>query len=193
MPAFPELTGPLTNERVLLRDAAERDIPEVLIAYQDDPALFARLGRERPPSAAELGQAAENEAAERTAGRSAEFTILSPGSDVCRGQVNVHHVDWENARGELGIWVSPQSRGMGLGSGALRLLAAWLMRDCGLERVELLTEPDNERMLRAGHSAGFVHEGVLRAYALERGRRIDLAILSLVPGDLSLVPGDLAG
>ncbi len=184
MPAFPELTEPLVSEHVVLRDAAERDIPEVLIAYQDDPELCARLGRERPPSAAELGQAAENEAAERAAGRSAEFTILAPGSDACRGQVNVHHVDWENARGELGIWLSPESRGRGLGSGALRLLAEWLLHHCGLERVELLTEPDNGPMLRAAGAARFVREGMLRAYLLERGRRIDVAILSLLPADL---------
>ena len=184
MPAFPELTEPLASERVVLRDAAERDIPEALIAYQDDPELSARLGRERPPSAAELGQAAEREAAERAAGTSAEFTILVPGSEVCRGQLNVHHVDWQNARGELGIWLSPQWRGMGLASDALRLAGAWFLRECGLERLELLTEPDNEAMLRAARAAGFVHEGVLRAYLLERGQRIDTAILSLLPEDL---------
>ncbi len=184
MPAFPRLTDPLANEHVMLRDAAERDIPEVLIAYQDDPELCARLGRERPPSAAELGQAAEREAAERAAGTSAEFTILVPGSDVCAGQLNVHHVDWDHARGELGIWLSPQSRGVGLGSGALRLASEWLLRESGLERVELLTEPDNEPMLGAARAARFVHEGVLRSYLLERGQRIDAAILSLIRRDL---------
>jgi RimJ/RimL family protein N-acetyltransferase len=184
MPSFPQLTEPLCSEHVMLRDAAERDIPEVLIAYQDDSELCARLGRERAPSAAELGQAAEREAAERAAGTGAEFTILVPGSDLCRGQLNVHHVDWENARGELGIWLSPQARGMGLGGAALRLAGEWLLRECGLERVELLTEPDNEPMLRAARAAGFEQEGVLRSYLLERGQRIDAAILSLVPGDL---------
>lgn len=184
MPAFPQLTEPLANEHVMLRDAAERDIPEVLIAYQDDPELCARLGRERPPSAAELGQAAEREAAQRAAGTSAEFTILAPGSDLCRGQLNVHHVDWEHARGELGVWVSPQARGAGLASGALRLAGEWLLGECGLERLELLTEPDNEPMLRAARAARFTHEGVLRSYLVERGQRIDAAILSLLRGDL---------
>jgi RimJ/RimL family protein N-acetyltransferase len=184
MPAFPQLTEPLANEHVMLRDAAERDIPEVLIAYQDDPELCARLGRERPPSAAELGQAAEREPAQRAAGTSAEFTILVPGSDLCRGQLNVHHVEWEHARGELGVWVSPQARGAGLASGALRLAGEWLLGECGLERLELLTEPDNEPMLRAARAARFAHEGVLRSYLVERGQRIDAAILSLLRGDL---------
>jgi RimJ/RimL family protein N-acetyltransferase len=184
MPVFPHLAPPLANDHVMLRDAAERDIPEVLIAYQEDPQLCARLGRERPPSAAELGQAAEREPAERATGASAEFTILMAGSDVCRGQLNVHHVDWEHARGELGIWLSTPWRGRGLGAGALRLAGEWLLRNCGLERLELLTEPDNGPMLSAAHSAGFVHEGVLRSYLLERGQRIDAAILSLLAEDL---------
>jgi RimJ/RimL family protein N-acetyltransferase len=184
VPTFPYPTEPLADEGVALRDAAERDIPEILIAYQDDPELYMRLGRERPPSAAELGQAADREAQERASGTSAEFTILEPGSDLLRGQLNIHHLDWPNSRGELGIWLSPQARGKGLASGALRLAGGWLLRECGLERLELLTDPDNDAMLRAAAAARFVHEGVLRSYLTERGQRIDAAILSLVPADL---------
>jgi len=79
-----------------------------------------------------------------------------------------------------------QIRGIAGTRGALALLAAWLLRDCCLERVELLTEPDNEPMLAAARAAGFVYEGVLRAYLLEHGQRIDVAILSLLPGDLEV-------
>jgi RimJ/RimL family protein N-acetyltransferase len=66
----------------------------------------------------------------------------------------------------------------------LRLAAGWLFSACGLERVEVQTEPHNEALLRAAHAAGFVHEGVLRSYVGERGRRVDMAILSLLPSDL---------
>ena len=67
MPAFPELTEPLHGERVALRYAAERDIPEILIAHQDDPELHVRLGLVRPPSGAELGRRIEG-GAERPGG-----------------------------------------------------------------------------------------------------------------------------
>jgi hypothetical protein len=40
-------------------------------------------------------------------------------------------------------------------------------------------------MVAAAKSAGFQSEGVLRGYTLERGKRTDLAILSLLPVDLS--------
>jgi RimJ/RimL family protein N-acetyltransferase len=184
MPSFPFLTAPLQGDGVQLRDYAERDIPEILIAYQDDPGLHVRLGEQRPPSGAELGRRAEQEPAVRAAGTRAHLTILEPDSDVCCGVVNVHKVDWEQARCELGIWIAPQARGRGLSRAALRRASEWLFETFGMQRVQLITEPDNESMLRSARAAGFVEEGVLRSYMVERGIRLDGAILSLLPSDL---------
>jgi RimJ/RimL family protein N-acetyltransferase len=185
MPSFPELAEPLTDGSVIVRSAAERDIPEVLIAYQDDPEMHVRFGEDRPPSGAELGRIAERAEGDRLAGRGLTLTIVEPGDDTCRGQINVHHVEWEHARGELGLWIAPQHRGRGLGRRALVLVAGWLLRDCGFERVQVVTEPDNERMLGAARAAGFSFEGVLRAYTRERGARVDNAVLSRVRRDLA--------
>jgi len=186
VPSFPELEPPLSDGEVIVRLAAERDIPEVLIAYQDDPELHLRMGEERPPSGAELGRLAERAAADRAAGRGMTLTIVAVGDDdgVCLGQVNVHQVDWEHARLELGIWVVPQARGRGFGRKALRLLARWLLEELDFERVQLLTEPDNQPMLAAAAGAGFEREGTFRGFTRERGHRVDVAILSLVRRDL---------
>ncbi|MEO8966955.1 MAG: GNAT family N-acetyltransferase [Solirubrobacteraceae bacterium] len=184
MLAFPDLTAPLRSAGAELRFATERDIPEILIAHQDDPLLYLRLGLERPPSGAELGRRSDTEAALRHAGDQVRFTILTPGSDVCRGQLHVHRVDWDDRRAEAGIWVAPQARGRGLAPAALRLAGAWLFDRCGLARLELLTEPDNAAMIAAARGAGLTEEGVLHAYLRERGRRLDVAVLSLLPADL---------
>ena len=184
MPSIPALNEPLVDRCAVVRDGAERDIPEVLIAHQDDPEMHVLLGEERTPTGAELGRRAEGERGERIAGTAATLTILEPGSDVCRGQIYIHHLDWDHARAELGIWVAPQARGRGLGRGALRLVSCWLLRDCGIERVALVTAIHNEPMRRAGRGAGFREEGVLRAHLRERGRRVDAAVLSLVRRDL---------
>jgi RimJ/RimL family protein N-acetyltransferase len=184
MPPIPELTEPLTDGQICVRMAAERDIPEILIAYQDDRKLHLRLGQERPPSGAQLGTQCEEAPAELAAGTHAQLTITDAGADDCVGQVAVHHIDWDNARAELGIWVAPQLRNQGVARRALRLVAPWLFAAWGLRRLALLTEPDNEPLLHAAHSAGFVYEGVLRAYTRERGARVDNAVLSLLPKDL---------
>lgn len=184
MPAFPDPDPPLRSATVELRLSEERDIPEVLIAHQDDPALYERLGLERPPSGAELGRRCEGERGERMRGEAIRFTILVPGSDVCQGQIDVHHVEWEDRRAEAGIWVAPGARGRGLARAALRLLARYLFDQAGVARLELLTEPDNAAMIAAAVAAGATEEGVLHSYLRERGRRVDVTVLSLLPADL---------
>jgi RimJ/RimL family protein N-acetyltransferase len=184
MPSFPNLSQPLSDGSVTVRFAAERDIPEVLIAYQDDPDLHLRMVEERPPTGAELGRRAERSEEDRLAGTGLTMTIVEAGDDTCRGQIYVHQVDWVNGGAELAVWVSPERRGRRMARRALALVGEWLLRDCGLERVHVLTEPDNESMVRAAKGAGFTYEGALRGYILERGRRIDAAVLSLVRSDL---------
>ena len=184
MSSFPHLSEPLTDGGVVLRDYLERDIPEILIAYQDDRRLHVLGGEDRPPSGAELGRRAEREPAARTAGEYATLTILEPGSDTCRGQLRVEDVDWDQARAGLSIWLAPQVRGRGLGRRALRLAGAWLLEACGLARVELLADPANIPVIHAAQAAGFVREGVLRKYLRRRGTRIDAVVLSLIPTDL---------
>lgn len=184
MSSLPYLSDPLTDGGVVLRDYLERDIPEILIAYQDDPKLHLLTGEGRPPSGAELGSRAERERAARIAGDHATLTILEPGSDTCRGQVRVDEVDWDQARAGLTIWVAPQVRGRGLGRRALRLAGGWLLGACRLARVELLADPDNRPVIHAAQAAGFAREGVLREYLRRRGTRIDAVVLSLIPPDL---------
>jgi RimJ/RimL family protein N-acetyltransferase len=196
MPSFPDLPLPLTDGVVGVRMAAERDIPEVLIAYQDDRELHLRMGNPRPPSAAELGRRAERAEHDRVAGRGLGLTIFEAGYDTCVGQIDVHQVEWEHRRAELGVWVAPAWRGRGLGRRALALIGAWLITQAGLERVELLSQTDNQALLRAAQAAGFGREGILRGYyrALARpprrgrrdtGERVDMVMLSLVRRDLA--------
>ena len=184
MPSFPRLPEPLRDGSVCVRPAVERDIPEVLIAYQDDRELHRRLGEERPPTGAELGRRAEEAESDRLAGRRLTMTVVECDDDTCLGQLDVDHVDWDNLGAELAMWVSPQRRGTGLGSQALALVARWLIRECGFERVAVLTEPANGPMVRAAERAGFTREGVLRGYRRRQGRRIDALVLSLVRRDL---------
>ncbi|HTP21894.1 MAG TPA: GNAT family protein [Solirubrobacteraceae bacterium] len=184
MSSLPLLAEPLADDTVVLRDYAERDIPEILIAHQDDPGMHELTGDDRPPSGAELGRAAEREAADRAIGERATLTILEPDADTCRGQIRVYPVDWDQSRAEVGIWLAPQVRGRGLGRRALRLAGEWLLGPCGLARVELFTEPDNAPMLRAADAAGFVREGTLREYVRKRGEGVDVVIMSLIADDI---------
>jgi len=183
MPAIPELEEPLSDGHARVRLAAERDIPEVLIAHQDDPGFAQLIGLERPPTGAELGRAMERAAADRARGTAVTFTILEPGSDDCRGQIHADRFDWEHAHADLAVWVAPDARGRGLGRRALALAAAWLLGAAGLERVQLLVPPGNERAVSAALAAGFASEGILREHMRVRGTRIDVTVLSRIAAD----------
>jgi RimJ/RimL family protein N-acetyltransferase len=188
MLAFPEPPPPLADRTVALRLAGERDIPETLIAHQDDRGLARALGLRRPPSGAELGRRAEDSAAQRAAGRELWLTVLAAGAgDECLGQIDVHDVEPDDARASLTIWIAPGHRGRGLGSAALALAGRWLIADVGLARLQMLADPGDPAIHGAARKAGFREEGVLRGYRPGVGRpgfRADVAVLSLVAADV---------
>ena len=135
MPSFPRLDAPLSDCVVALRPSAERDIPEILIAYQDDRGLHRALGEDRPPSGAALGSRAERATDELRAGRVLTLTVLEQGSDVCRGEVRIADVDWEARRAVLRVWITPDLRGQGFAGRAHALASAWCSRECGLDLI----------------------------------------------------------
>ena len=125
----------LLGERVGLRPIADWDIPEILIAHQDDRRLAAALGLSRPPSGAELGREVEEAAADWAAGV-LKLTVLEPGSNDCRGRLTIDALDPETGRARVTVWIAPERRGRGLASEALRLAEDWLATSCGIEQLQ---------------------------------------------------------
>ncbi len=184
MPEIPDIDTPLSDGTVTLRLSAERDIPEILIAYQDDPQLHLSLGEERSPTGAQLGARQERAGSERAQGLAVALTVTEPAADTCIGQVWAGGFVWAHRRAEIGLWLAPAARGRGYGSRALRLMTEWLFSRGGVERVELLIQSGNQAMLRSAQAAGFRSEGMLRGYTLQRGGRVDTAVMARLVGDL---------
>jgi ribosomal-protein-alanine N-acetyltransferase len=87
--------------------------------------------------------------------------------------------------GHIGYWCAPQARGRGLITRALRLISKHGFEDLRLERLELITDPDNHASQRVAEKVGFQREGVLRSHLLHPdGRRRDSVMFSLLPGEL---------
>jgi RimJ/RimL family protein N-acetyltransferase len=184
MPArtIPEPPEPFTDGTITLRLQQERDIPEVLVAFDNDQHLHADRGLKRPPSGAELGRALEEAPQRRAAGIDETLSILD-GSGRFAGELIVHSIDWDDRRAELGLWLVPAMRGQGIGRRALALGCAWLLRDWQLDRLQLVTATRNAAMLACARAAGFEQEGVLRGHTVRDGVPEDDLILSLLAGD----------
>jgi [ribosomal protein S5]-alanine N-acetyltransferase len=85
----------------------------------------------------------------------------------------------------IGYWCAPAARGQGLTTRALRLLSRHALEELGIERVELITDPDNRASQRVAEKVGFRREGVLRSHLTHPdGRRRDSVMFSLLPGEL---------
>jgi RimJ/RimL family protein N-acetyltransferase len=94
--------------------------------------------------------------------------------------VNAH-----DYRGRVGYWVAATARGRGVCTRALHLFSRFGLEHVGLQRLELITDPDNVASQRVAEKVGFQREGVLRAHLRHPDGRVrDSVMYSLLPGEL---------
>ena len=79
---------------------------------------------------------------------------------------------------EIGITLSPEVRGRGLGLEAVELFTAYLLEH-GMVRVQASTAVENAAMRRVLERAGYALEGVLRSYAPSEAGREDYAMYAV--------------
>jgi RimJ/RimL family protein N-acetyltransferase len=60
----------------------------------------------------------------------------------------------------------------------------WAFDDLALERLEILTHPENEASQRVAVAGGYRYEGTLRSHQPFKGSRMDSVLFSLIPADL---------
>jgi RimJ/RimL family protein N-acetyltransferase len=91
----------------------------------------------------------------------------------------------EQKIGHIGYWCAREARGRGVTTLALRLLCRYALEELNIERLELVTDPDNRASQRVAEKVGFRPEGVLRSHLLHPdGRRRDSVMFSLLPREL---------
>jgi RimJ/RimL family protein N-acetyltransferase len=92
-------------------------------------------------------------------------------------------VDRERVSGEVFYWIAAHARLRGFATRSVRLISAWAFEDLGLQRLELLTHPENEASQRVAVAAGYSYEGTLRSHQPFKGVRMDSVLYSLLPED----------
>ena len=100
------------------------------------------------------------------------------------GNIMLIGVDVAHRRAELGIAIGDKEHwGRGYGTDAIRVILRFAFEVLNLRRVELITDIDNERGIRAYEKCGFVREGVLRAKRMRYGEPLDMLIMSVLRED----------
>ena len=104
--------------------------------------------------------------------------------DVASGSIGLR-MNAHGYRGSIGYWVAAPVRGRGVCTRALRLLSRYALDQLELQRLELITDPENVASQRVAEKVGFRREGVLRAHLRHPDGRIrDSVMYSLLPGEL---------
>jgi RimJ/RimL family protein N-acetyltransferase len=162
---------------ILLRPWREEDAPAVFAACQDPEIQRWIPAIPRPYT---LDDARAFVTGELGLGPY-QFAVAEDGRVVGPIGMRVN----ESRTGHIGYWCAPGSRGRGVVSRALVALCRYGFGELGLERLELITDPDNLASQRVAEKAGFRREGVLRSHLPHPdGRRRDSVMFSLLPGEL---------
>ena len=112
------------------------------------------------------------------------FAIVDRATGELLGSIDLGLNSYQY-RGHVGYWVAAAARGRGVCTTALRLLSQWSLEAVGLQRLELITDPDNRASQRVADKVGFRREGVLRAHLRHPDGRVrDSVLFSLLPGEL---------
>jgi RimJ/RimL family protein N-acetyltransferase len=116
-----------------------------------------------------------------------DFLVLLPdGTPV--GLIGMVKQDLADGTAEVELMLDPRHRGSGWGTDALDALMDLAFGELPLHRIEAMTHTSNAAALGTLAKAGFTQEGVRRSACFHRGRRHDLAVLSLLRAEWEAQP-----
>jgi RimJ/RimL family protein N-acetyltransferase len=173
----------LHGDGIALRQWRMEDAPAIEAACQD-PEISRWIPWIPSPYSRADAEAYLEQCLEGGEGRH-PFAIVDPEKDDLLGSIDMS-VNSQGYRGHVGYWVAASARGHGVCTRALRLLSRWALEELRLQRVELITDPDNVASQRVAEKAGFRREGTLRSHLRHPDGRIrDSVMFSLLPGELT--------
>lgn len=114
---------------------------------------------------------------------SLRWSIVGPGGEVI-GSCGYNYWQLQGAyRGEIGCDLAPALWGLGYMKEALGLVLDFGFNRMGLNRIEALCHPDNNRAERLVQTLGFQKEGILRQYRQTPSGFQDVTLHALLRGE----------
>lgn len=179
IPEHPEETS---DGVVVLRLWREDDVNAQLAAWRDP--TFRKFSDWAPRNAHEAVQRIQAQRSMRAEGLGVAFAICGPDpSQQALGEVSINGIDPTNCSASIGYWLTPEARGRGVVTRAVRLAARFAFDRLGLIRLELTCGPNNAASAAVAKRAGFTFEGRLRSNYLFRGVFRDSLVFGLLSDD----------
>lgn len=145
---------------ITLRKPEERDITSIFEGVQDP--LIPRFTR--IPANYQLANA-EHYVRERSPNGftlQTEIQLVLEYDGNFAGAVSFHTLVLDEAKAEIGYWITANARGKGVATAATKLLTGYGFETIGFHRIEALVVESNKPSLKVLTNAGYTQEGVLR-------------------------------
>ena len=171
----------LTDGVVTLRAWEPEDAPAVFAACQN-PIISRFIPVPLPYTEEVARQFVVRRRADWNSNDERSFAVTDAVTGDVLGSI-ARHGPWGH-RAQFGYWLAPSARGRGVATRALRLITDWTLETTDIIRLDLYTHPANHASGRVAERAGYVREGVRRAWDLDReGNPEDAIFYVLVRGD----------
>ena len=145
---------------IALREPEERDITPIFEGVQDP--LIPRFTR--IPANYQMANA-EHYVRERSPNgftMQTEIQLVLEYDGNFAGAVSFHTLVLDEAKAEIGYWITANARGKGIATAATKLLTGYGFEKIGFQRIEALVVESNKPSLKVLSNAGYLQEGVLR-------------------------------
>ena len=154
----------IETERMILRATRADDAPETFLAVLES---FNELSPWMPwvhPEPKLAGSEAFNQEAQFkwVSREMLDFQWIDKTSGELIGKGGFHTINWEIPKFEIGYWVRTSMGGRGYCTEAVNALVAFSKQQLGAKRLEICSDPRNEKSRRVAERCGFALEGILR-------------------------------
>ena len=154
----------IETERMILRATRADDAPETFLAVLES---FNELAPWMPwvhPEPKLAGSEAFNQEAQFkwVSREMLDFQWVDKVSGELIGKGGFHTINWEIPKFEIGYWVRTSMGGRGYCTEAVNALVAFSKQQLGAKRLEICSDPRNEKSRRVAERCGFALEGILR-------------------------------
>jgi RimJ/RimL family protein N-acetyltransferase len=99
------------------------------------------------------------------------------------GSTSLWNLDWNNNRGEVGIWIIPSLWGEGFGTRAINLVKIISFMHLKLNRLAAHIVTKNTRSLELFLKSGFTNEGTLKQYLNLDGNYYDVFVVAALQSE----------
>ena len=169
----------LSNDKVTLRALEPTDL-DILYRWENDTTLWTVSDTVATYSREALWHYLENYTGDIYAQRQLRLMITLTADSTPVGTVDFLNFDPLNNRAELGLFISPEHRGNGLGRQALDLLTAYAREHIGLRQIYVFIALDNEVCLNLFEDYGYRRVGVIQSWVKRGTAYRDVALLQMI-------------